>query len=158
MKKQNLRLCLAFFVCMLSINNYAYDAKVNGVYYNFSDTEATVTYMYRGINRSAYKDSVTIPKTVDYRGKTYPVTRIGAYAFWNCIDMKEIHLPVSIQRIDSLAFQECTGLTNIAIPNSVTDIGFQAFSGCSNLTSITIPSSVEKIGDNAFSECSFSRV
>ena len=131
MKKQNLRLFLTFCVCMLSINNYAYDAKVNGIYYNFSDTEATVTYLHRGSdNKNAYNDNVTIPKTVDYRGKTYPVTSIGSYAFRYCTGMTKIHLPVSIQKIDSCAFSNCKGLTNIPIPNSVTDIGVEAFYQC----------------------------
>ena len=76
---------------------------------------------------------IQIPSTVtavDWN-KTYSVTTIGDYAFFNC-----------------------SGLTNIDIPNSVTTIGDYAFSGCSNLTNINISNSVKTIENHAFYNCS----
>ncbi len=112
-------------MALLPLLSYAYDAYINGIFYNFSSSEATVTYQNSSYN--SYSGDVVIPATVTYQGKTYSVTSIGNYAF-----------------------RGCSRLTSITIPNSVTSIGYEAFYGCSDLTSVTIPSSVLSIGTDAF--------
>lgn len=115
MKKTLLTLLLTL---LGSTTLQAYDVEIDGIYYNFSEDNATVTY-----GTPKYSGSVIIPSTVTYNGKTYSVTSIGFHAFY-----------------------VCTALTSIIIPNSVTNIGHYAFKGCSGLTSITIPNSVTSIG------------
>ena len=142
---------LALFL-FAGINAFAFDAEIDGIYYNFSGDEATVTYKYIGFN--SYSGSVVIPTTVTYDGKTYSVTSIDYSAFSGCSDLTSITIPNSVTSIGSSAFLGCSGLTSITIPNSVTSIGERAFSGCSGLTSITIPNSVTSIGYEAFRDCS----
>lgn len=105
----------------------AYDAQINGIYYNLNSStrQATVTY-----GDTKYIRSVSIPTTVAYNGTTYNVTSIG-----------------------DEAFSECPTLVSITIPNSVTSIGDECFCECYNLTSITIPQSVTVIADEAFASC-----
>ena len=113
---------------LLPLAAMAYDAEVDGIYYNLSDTEAEVTYNTTAYN--SYSGNVIIPSSITYGGTTYSVTSIGDNAFsW------------------------CSGLTSITIPEGVTYIGENAFSFCSDLTSITIPNSVTSIGSGAFSLC-----
>ena len=109
MKRQGFGILLTMLMSMTSMVAFAYDAKVNGIYYNFSGTEATVTCVVSGSsnNSSAYSGSVVIPETVTYNGTNYAVTSIGSYAFF-----------------------ECMGLTSVTIPNSVTSIGNYAFQFC----------------------------
>lgn len=107
----------------------AYDARIDGIYYNFSEDQASVVYAG---GTEAYWDKVTIPDVVTYNGKNYSVTSICDSAFYHCLR-----------------------LPSVAIPNSVTSIGDYAFSGCYSLSSITIPSSLAKIGMNAFHETSW---
>ena len=121
--KRNLLLLL---VTLLPLMANAYDAEIDGIYYNFSGNNAEVTS-----GSPKYSGSVIIPKSVTYSGKTYSVTSIG-----------------------EIAFYYCSGLTSITIGNSVTSIGDEAFSGCSGLTSIIIPNSLTNIGDRAFYGCS----
>ena len=144
--KTLLLLCL----CLLAgINTFAYDAEIDGIYYNFSGDEATVVS-----GRTEYSGIVTIPNSVTQYSKTYSVTCIGIYAFSGCSSLTSVTIPESVTVINYGAFQNCSGLTSITIPNSVTSIDTYAFYGCSSLTSVTIPNSVTSIGNSAFYNCS----
>ena len=96
-------------LCILvhSLCSFAYDAKVNGIYYDFSGTTAIVTYYSSSSKSNAYIGSIIIPESVTYNGRTYSVTSIGDEAFWGC-----------------------SGLTSVTIPSSVTSIGIYAFFNC----------------------------
>ena len=112
--KQNYLKVILLCLCLLTgINASAYDAEINGIYYNFSGDEAIVTY--EDDNYNSYSGDVVIPASVIYNNVTYRVTTIGHYAF-----------------------SGCPGLTSLTIPNSVTSIGEDAFSGSRSLTSIHI--------------------
>ncbi|MDB4506608.1 leucine-rich repeat domain-containing protein [Akkermansiaceae bacterium] len=111
---------------------------VNGVLFN---KEKTMLLNYpAGKPDTAYE----IPDTV---------TRIRAYAFYNCTSLENITIPDSVTRVNDSAFHKCTNLTSITIPDSFTNIGGRMFGGCSSLTSITIPDSVTTIGHGAFGSC-----
>ena len=101
MKKQ----LLLLFLALLPLFASAYDAKIDGIYYNFSGDKAIVTC--HDYNTRSYSGSVSIPSEVTYNGKTYSVTSISDRAFYGCY-----------------------GLTSIIIPNSVTTIGDYAFYDC----------------------------
>ena len=107
-----------------------FEFTVDGVRYSVNDDNKTVTVVGNPSGSKPTGD-LTIPGSVTFRGCPYPVTSIGAGAFY-----------------------ECYGLTSVTIGNSVTSIGKGAFKGCNVLTSVTIPNSVTSIGDGAFSRCS----
>ena len=146
-------------VALLPMLTFAYDAKIDGIYYNFKGDKATVTYQKNeiiGVSDYYYSDytgSVVIPSTVTYSGKTYTVTSIGDWAFYGCSGLTSVTIPNSVTSIRNSAFHECTSLTSVTIPNSVTSIGECAFACCSSLTSITIPNSVTSISYSAFGDC-----
>ena len=135
---------LILFMSMISSESFAYDAKIDGIYYNFlNDNVAWVVckeekYVYNNGNggfghleyKSDYTGDVVIPESVTYEGVTYKVTTICTHAFeWS------------------------TNLTSVIIPNSVTVIGEHAFTHCTALTSVTIPKSLYHIGENVFIGC-----
>ena len=68
---------------------------------------------------------VTIPASLG--GK--PVTRIGAYAFYNRSNLTSVTIPDGVTDISDNAFEYCS-ITNITIPASVTNIGNDAFRNC----------------------------
>ena len=129
---------------------------IDGIYYNFSGIEATVTYysVLSSSNQTAYTGSVIIPSMVRYGSSTYRVTEIGDDAFRSCSGLTSVTIPNSVTSIGKDAFSGCSGLTSVTIPNSVTCIGDYAFRYCSGLTSVTIPNSVTSIGWAAFMGCS----
>ncbi|MBO4663956.1 MAG: leucine-rich repeat domain-containing protein [Bacteroidaceae bacterium] len=112
MKQNYFRTLIASLSLLVSICANAYDAYIDGIYYNFNGDEAIVTY---GSSYISYKGDVVIPSTVEFNGKTYNVTSIGKSAFYGC-----------------------SGLTSVTIPSSVTSIGGGVFDGCSNLEDIVI--------------------
>ena len=146
MKKQLLILILM----LLPVVAKAYDAYINGIYYDFSGSVATVTYD----SDNRYSGNVVIPTSVTYNSKTYSVTSIGDHAFSNCNNLTSIIIPNSVTNIGNSAFYYCSSLTSITISNHVTSIKQHAFSGCTSLTSIIIPKSVKSIDSGAFRGCS----
>ena len=147
---------------------------VDGIYYNFNDYEAEVTYCDENFN--SYSGSVVIPESV-CRGRILSVTKIGDNAFRKCSGLTTVTIPNSVNSIGSYAFaysknltsiiipdgvsniaeytfRDCDGLISVTIPNSVTSIDTGAFDDCSGLTSINLPTSVTTIGNVAFRGCS----
>ena len=156
-KQFKLTFLLTVLMSMVGVRAFADNAQIDGIYYYFSETEATVICKsYTGMDTSVsdYTGDIVIPKTVNYNGKTYNVTRISSYAFQECSSLTSITIPNSVVSIGFKAFWGCSGLTSITIPNSVTTIGQSAFQWCYGLTSITISNSMTNIGSFAFSECS----
>ena len=156
MKQTSLFILLTTFLSILGAKSFAYDAEIDGIYYNFSGDNATVTFYSEDnitISRAAYSGAITIPEFVTYNDVTYSVTSIGSFAFSRCTDLTSVTIPNSVTIIDNYAFKNCSGLTNITIPNSVTKIGNSVFEECSGLTNIDIPNSVTSIGNHTFYEC-----
>lgn len=148
------KLSFLFLLTLLPLMASAYDAQINGIYYNF-DTgtkQATVTSKSADYlqNQDAYAGSVIIPENVTYNGVIYSVMAIGDYAFVYCTGMTEVTIPNSVTSIGAGAFGLCSGLTSVTIPNSVASIGDYVFYNCDGLSSVTIPSSVIEVGDYAF--------
>ncbi|MCQ2292801.1 MAG: leucine-rich repeat protein [Bacteroidaceae bacterium] len=144
---------LTLFALMLVCigQTFAYDFEVNGIYYNKSGSNASVTFAT--LDFKSYSGIVVIPATVIYNDVTYNVTSIGEIAFYNCKSLSYVLIPNSVKNIESGAFSGCTGLTSVTIPNSVQSIERGAFQGCSGLTSVSIGSSVTSIRDDAFEGC-----
>ena len=140
MKQNYFRTLLASLSLLVSICANAYWDCIDGIYYNFSGDNAIVTckIKFNTGNYDAYSGNVIIPSTVEYNGKTYNVTSIDEWAFFNCNQMTCVTIPSSVISIGERAFYDCSGLTNLAIPSSVTSIGNYAFDGCSNLKDIEI--------------------
>ncbi len=139
-----------------SIKVHAYDdTYINGIYYNFSWYEATVTHGADvNYNSNSYAGNIVIPQSVSYNGVTYRVTSIDMWAFLYCDRLMSVTIPNSVTSIGNEAFKQCDRLMSVTIPNSVTSIGSGAFWFCEGLTSITIPNSVTSIGAHTFMCCS----
>ena len=150
-KQKTMRKLLFLILTLIPMTMSAYDALINGIYYNrVSETEVEVTYKYNKYN--SYSGDIVIPERVFYKEKEFVVIGIGEYAFYNCDGLGTITLPETLTYIDTNAFGN-SNITSIEIPQDVTTINDNAFFGCSNLTAITLPENIATIGDKAFSNC-----
>lgn len=149
--KQQLRFLFLLVVLMsLSIiKAHAYDAEIDGIFYNFNGDEAEVTFEVTTVSKT-YIGNVIIPETVNYNGKSYRVTTIGQRAFYYERELSTVVIPESVTSIGEEAFSNCHAMTSVSIPNSVKTIGKSAFAACSSLNSIKIPDSVTSIEERTF--------
>ncbi len=154
--KQNLhqRFLASLLLFAVSISTYAWDACIDGIYYNLSGEEAEVTYKERENADIIYSGDIVIPREFSYLGNRYRVTSIGRNAFDQCEHLTSITLPHSLTIINEQAFEDCYSLTSITIPEGVVTIGKRAFEKCRSLVSAIIPNSVTSIGGGAFCDCS----
>lgn len=154
--KSLLKLWLCAIMLCSSIGASAYDAKINGIYYNLNANTQTATVTYLGEkesdNKSAYVGSIVIPKTLSYNGTIYTVKEIGEDAFRYCEKLTSITIPNSVVLIDVCAFMYCSNLKSVSIPDGVASIGAGTF-GYSGIVSVVIPNSVTSVGEYAFHEC-----
>ena len=151
--KHYIKISVLLLAFMLPLTAMAYDFVVGGVYYN---TDLWGDYAYvtdQGEDGGHYTGLVTVPESVTNDDTTYPVTKIGAYAFAESTGMTGVSIPNSVTEIDDHAFENCSSLAEVVIPSTVTTIGARAFVGCTGLTSIEIPESVTTIGIWAFLNC-----
>lgn len=76
------------------------------------------------------------------------VTELGPCSFDQCIKVKSIILPETVETISDEAFYRCINLYSISIPGSCNNIGWNAFDGCVNLKEIHIgiefPASIDE--------------
>ena len=107
MKRMNIRLFLACICLFAGISAFAYDVCQNGIYFNISGDEATVTY--GDAQENSYSGEVVIPCKV----KGYPVTRIGAHAFSHCPNLTSVTIPTFVTRIEGYAFEDCPALKEV---------------------------------------------
>ena len=162
--KKILLFLVALFVATMT---FAYEAQIDGIYYDFDHENKTATVTHDGevwkdyetLNDAGYTQlDIVIPEKVTYNGVEYSVTSIGSYAFFEC-DFFSFKMGNSVTSIGSYAFDGCMLHSSITIPNSVTSIESCAFYGCYfNFTSITIPNSVTSIGDSAFYSCNLTSI
>ncbi|MDE6655448.1 MAG: leucine-rich repeat domain-containing protein, partial [Anaeroplasmataceae bacterium] len=83
------------------------------------------------------------------------LTKIGDYAFYNCVNLDTALIPSQITDIGNYAFASCVNVENLAIPQGVEKLGNYSFYHCESLPMITVPSSVNKdfIGSHVFAYC-----
>ena len=114
-----------------------FEGSIDGVYYEIENDHAVVT--------GCSDDITEIEIKSEYN--SYPVTKIGDFAFEDKTALRNVTLPDSVISIGDGAFVGCAGLTSITIPDSVTSIGSGAsseqcaFSDCENLTIKTVKGS-----------------
>ena len=136
------KVSLAFMAFAMAFSLSAYDF-ISG----------NLAYKINADDPSSLTGNLKIPVALAEGGKTYTVTAIDDYAFYNCTGLTNVKLPSSLKSIGNYAFYGCSGLTDVIIPASVEAIGNHTFYGCSSISSITVGKGVKRIGVSTFIGC-----
>ena len=110
-------LSLIIALIVVSIQSFAYDFIVDGIYYKITNSatkEVAVTLQYYSPGGryedatiiSDYTGDVIVPSSVNYEGITYAVTSIDNHAFDDS-DVTSVSMPNTIQSIGQSAFAYC---------------------------------------------------
>ncbi|MBR2194517.1 MAG: leucine-rich repeat domain-containing protein [Salinivirgaceae bacterium] len=87
------------------------DTKVK--YTVLDENTATCALTHVGVDYfNDERTSFDIPQAVDIKGKTYTVTAIGEYAFYDCSGLKSVTIPASVTKIGKDAFLDCRSMTS----------------------------------------------
>lgn len=119
----------------------------------FADEVETITLSHNitSIGTNAFMDLMFVPEI------TIPATvkTIHKRAFENCRSLADITFAANSQltTIGAWAFFQCINLQTLTIPEGVTTIGNGAFYGCAYLKDLVLPSTLEDIDDNGFALC-----
>ncbi len=131
------------------------------------DNTLSVTFTHRDKNNYQGISTVVIPEQVTYNGKTYPVTKIGSYAFAYCQALTSITIPNSVKSFEESAFYECNRLKQVNI-NSIEawckiifknfwsnpiSIAHHLYLNGNEVTELSIPNTITEIKEDAFKGC-----
>lgn len=94
MKKLILSMALAAFALL----GKAYDFEANGFYYNITSL-SDLTVALTGNEGASYSGDITIPKSVEYSGKTFTITSIDSSTFSKSI-LGTLTIPKNIMKAD----------------------------------------------------------
>lgn len=78
---------------------------------------------------------------------------VDAYAYANCVNLKELTIGRNVINIAKCAFQNCTSLSSVRIPDNVKNIAESAFQNASSIKELFISGNVETIDTCAFKNC-----
>ena len=109
---------------------------VSGVlfrYYTKNDRRYAELIAYPNKHAGIYE----IPDSIVCDGKPFTVTSIAAYAFYNCVDLRQLTLPSGLVTIGNNAFYGCSSLQTLTLPATLKTIGAHAFASCSVMTSVS---------------------
>ena len=142
-----------------SVTNIAF-----GAFYGCSNLEKlTIPFFGNDMDNPSHLGYLFGAQTVDENLKYIPsslatveisdgITKLSENAFRNCINVREIILPSTLEVLGDNCFRFCTSLKNVILPENLKFIGMCAFWACESLESIVIPAAVEEIGFGAFHE------
>lgn len=159
-------------LCIFTVAR-AEDFWVKGIHYEvLEDGTAAVTYLdrygeYEFNKYKQYKGDILIPNQVTATIQplyekpyemTFKVTRIGAYAFRDCKELRSIIIPATVTTIEESAFSNCEGLSRVTFRGPVKEMENAAFYCCKSLKRIDLPEGLESLYSWVFAKSGLEEV
>lgn len=82
-----------------------------------------------------------------------PLGQIPAWTLFDCVSLRELSLPQSVEIIGDSALQNCKSLEGLILPAALKQIRAAALSRCMALKEIDFPSELQYLGHGAFYRC-----
>ena len=126
--------------------------------------EMTVPFVGGNAEENTYLGYIFGASHVDFSKGYYPVAlarvtvlegcrRLGNNAFYECVMLREVVLPNTLEEIGIRAFYACDGLYSIKLPDSLKTIRANAFLACDGLVSVELGNGLSTMEINAFMNC-----
>ncbi len=144
------KILFTFAFLLVSIASSAYDAKIDGIYYDLVP-KAKVAIVTEGDIK--YEGDISIPSTFEYEGVEYTVTEITGKAFYYSTNLQSLIIPNSVKTIGQQAFFCCENLRKLVLPDDLEELPSSMCSMCHLLTEIHLPNCLRTISAHAFYEC-----
>ena len=129
------RIFLLFSLLLGVLSAWAYDVKLDGIFYNLDKKNKTAS-----VASHSYKGAVVIPETISVDGKAYTVTSLGENCFSGCWGLTSITIPNSVTSLGGYCFDCCLGLTEVhANRETPPATGYDIFHTCISLQTIYVP-------------------
>lgn len=141
----NNRILLTLVLVLTTSLSHAYDFIEGGIAYNvLKDGTLSVTFRQENLARDmnqklTYRGDVAIPSTVVHDGKTYKVSEIGKYAFYDSQGLSSLKISEGIKRIQYNGISY-VNIKSLHLPASLTELIPGAIFGCYYLSDITVSS------------------
>ena len=100
------------------------------------------------IDKGAFKDCISLKEII----LPDSINGIGAGAFEGCISLEKVVLGNNIKNIFENTFRNCSSLKTVQLPDHILFLEDGAFIGCTSLESITIPNYCLNIRGTVFEE------
>ena len=84
---------------------------------------------------------------------THNANRIEDYAFSDCVSLKKVTLPSSVEQLGEYSFAECKNLTKITLSDNLKRLEVGVFSNCQKLEDVILGNNIENIDISAFVGC-----
>lgn len=147
-----------------SIGNYAFQNCTSLTEIKIPETVKTIgTYAFKSSGLEAYAESGVIYAGNWAVGFTDALVGgviirsntvgIANYAFYKCLNINSIELPVSVRTIGRAAFYDCDQLYSVILPDTLEYIDDYTFYGCDSLKIKSLPTMLKGIGRSAFYNC-----
>ena len=106
---------------------------------------------YEGANELGYRRCHTLEEVIIPEG----VLEINRSMFYDCVNLKKVTLPSTLQVIQDYAFAGCIRLETVDFRKlgSLQRIGNHAFDGCKSMKKVVLSESIREIGNAAFADC-----
>ena len=111
--------------------------------------DVVVTSVAANAFKSCVAESIVLPDKI---------TKIEQWAFAECENLVEIHLPAELEWLGYIAFENCTGLKQLTIPKLTDTLDCwygrgELIFGCTNLKKVIIEDGAVSIPERAFANC-----
>lgn len=102
-------------------------------------------------NKGAFHNCQNLVSVTFAEGST--IQKIGMRAFYECVNLKDFKIPVTVGTLGESAFEGCESLERIEIPANCTSLGGTVFSSCFNLSEVVLNTKTTELPGWLFANC-----